>query len=170
MANITELTTWEKHMIKIFIGFGASAGAGAGAWAYARLGKSTVFDIAMNPETETFDFIEDETPTELLKQYKPSMAQEIYLAEGEPAFDELFQMYLKKPVGTQAVRPAMIVYPKKGVAEKSFIAQQLNATISFNNFNPVDKKLTFDMKFANIVNGEVTFTNDKPEFEPDVAA
>lgn len=166
MSNITELTTWEKYNTKIFIDFGKSVDTPV----YARLGKSTVFDLAMNPELETFDFIEDETPTELLKLYKPSMAQEIYLAEGEPAFDELFEMYRSRPVGTKAVRRALIVYPKKGTEEGAFIAQKFDATITFNNYNAVDKKLTFDMKISGIINGKATFADNKPEFTPDVAA
>ena len=163
MAGITELTTWEKHNTKVFIDFGTSEKP-----KIERLGKSTVFDLAMNPETETFDFIEDETPTELLKHYKPSMAQEIFLAEGEPAFDELFDMYRKRPVGSQAVRPVIIVYPKVTADEAGgFVAQKADASISFNNYNTVGKKLTFDMKFASIVNGGAIFTDGKPTFTPD---
>lgn len=164
MANITALTIWEKHNTKIFIDFGT---AETPDW--ARLGKSTVFDLAMNPETETFDFIEDATPTELLKLYKPSMAQEIFLGEGDPAFDELFEMYHARPVGSEAIKPVLIVYPKAGTTENTFVAMKAEATISFNNFNAVDKKLSFDMKFSGIVNGTVTFTDGKPTFTADAA-
>ena len=165
MSNITELTIWEKHNTKLFLDFGT---AQAPAW--VRLGKSTVFDLAFNPETETFDFIEDETPTDLLKNYKPSMAQEIFLGEGDPAFDKLFEMSRKRPVGSAAVVPALIVYPKAGKTENSLLAMKAEATITFNNLNTVDKKLSFDMKFSSIVDGTVAFAEGVPTFTAEAAA
>ena len=159
MPGFAGLTVWEKQNTKLFLDFGASAEP-----KWVRVGKSTVFDYAFNPETETFDFIEDATPTELLKTYKPSMAQEIYLAEGDPAFDELFDMARGLPVGSDAVRPALIAYPKAGTAANSFLAMRAEATISFNNLNTVDRKLSFDLKFANIENGTATFAEGVPTF------
>ena len=162
MADITELTTWEKHNTQIFLDFGT---AQTPDW--TRLGKSTVLDRAMNPETETFNFIEDETPTELVKRYKPSMAQEIYTAAGDDAFDALFTLYHTRPVGTAAVVPMLIVYPKAGSAASTFVAEKSEATISFTNFNAVDKKLTFNLLEANIVNGTVAIANSVPTFTAD---
>ncbi|MEG1813465.1 MAG: hypothetical protein RR337_09225, partial [Clostridia bacterium] len=122
MSNITSLTIWEKRNTKLFLDFGTT---GTPSW--VRLGKSTVFDLAFNPETETFDFIEDEMPTELLKSYKPSMAQEIFLGEGDPAFDKLFELSRKRPVGSMAVIPALLVYPKAGTTGNSFLAMKAEA-------------------------------------------
>ena len=162
MANMTGLTVWEKHNTKLFLDFGTSQ---TPQW--VRLGKSTVFDFAFNPETESFDFIEDETPTEVLKTYKPSMAQEVYLAEGDDAFDELFEMSHQRPTGAAAILPALIVYPKAGTAEGSFVALKMEATVSFNNFNTVDKKLSFDLKFSNLQNGTVAMSEGVPAFTAD---
>ncbi|MDO4547540.1 MAG: hypothetical protein Q4D04_05555 [Clostridia bacterium] len=162
MSNITSLTIWEKHNTRIFLDFGT---ADTPDW--VKLGKSTVFDLAMNPETETFDFIEDETPTDILKHYKPSMAQEVLMGEGDDAFDALFAMYHKRPVGADAVVPVMIVYPKAGTGEGTFVAMRGEAMIAFNNFNTVDRKLSFDMNFSGLENGTATFTSGSPTFTAD---
>ena len=43
---------------------------------WARLRKSTVFDLAFNPEVETLDFIDQQFPSDVLKYYKPSMGKD----------------------------------------------------------------------------------------------
>ena len=42
---------------------------------WKRATKSTDLAIAMNAETETFDFIADESPTDEIKSYKPTITQ-----------------------------------------------------------------------------------------------
>jgi hypothetical protein len=163
MAITAGMTTWEKQNTKLFADFGTSETPKIN-----RIGKSTTFDLVMNAETETLDFIEDASPTELVKSYKPSLAQDLYMAEGDPAFDDMFALYLKRPVGGDAVKPIILVYPKAGTTENTFVAQKAQATIVFTNFNTVDKKLNFDLKFADIVNGTATFTEGKPTFTADV--
>lgn len=66
---------------------------------WARIGKSTVFDLVLNAQTEDNDFIEDEIPTTDIKYYKPSLAQELQANKGDAAFDYLYDMFFNLPTG-----------------------------------------------------------------------
>ena len=89
---------------------------------WARLRKSTVFDLAFNPEVETLDFIDQQFPSDVLKYYKPSMEQETQLEEGDELFDYMFALMNALPTGSSAVRPVLLVFPKaaEGAAGRSW--------------------------------------------------
>ena len=63
------MATWEKQNSMLFID--TSETPSAPDW--ARLRKSTVFDLAFNPEVETLDFIDQQFPSDVLKYYKPCL-------------------------------------------------------------------------------------------------
>ena len=54
------MATWEKQNSMLFID--TSETPSAPDW--ARLRKSTVFDLAFNPEVETLDFIDQQFPSD----------------------------------------------------------------------------------------------------------
>lgn len=155
------MATWEKQNSKIFID--TSTTPNTPDW--ARIVYSTVFDLAFNAETETLDYISSAAPTDMIKTYKPSMDQETVLEEGDDLFDYMFDLMQSLPTGTAAERPCLIVFPKAGTTTGTFVAWKVNATITFKNYNPVDKKLTFSLTFAgDIAKGTVTITSGTPTF------
>ena len=68
---------------------------------YARIGKSTIFDLVLNAQTEENDFIESEMPTTDVQYYKPELSQELQSNKGDPAFDYLYEMFLDLPTGEE---------------------------------------------------------------------
>ena len=101
------MATWEKQNSMLFID--TSETPSAPDW--ARLRKSTVFDLAFNPEVETLDFIDQQFPSDVLKYYRPSMEQETQLEEGDDLFDYMFALMNALPTGSSAVRPVLFVFP-----------------------------------------------------------
>lgn len=156
------MATWEKQNSMVFID--ASDTPSTPAW--TRVRKSTVFDLAFNPETETQDFIDQQFPTDTLKTYKPAMEQETMLEEGDELFDYMFELMQSLPTGSSAVRPVLYVFPKKAQSPSgSFVAWKVSCALSFKSYNAVDKKLSFNLAFAgDIAYGTVAFSAGTPTF------
>lgn len=151
---------WKKHQTIPFVDIGTT---GEADW--ARIGKSTIFDLVLNAETETLDFIEDENPTDLLKKYKPTLSQELKTMQGDKAFDALFDMLYTLPVGEAAIRKVLLVFPKAGTTTGTFLAWQVDSTVVLSNFNTVDEKILFNLNFnGNIERGTVTIAAGQPTF------
>lgn len=156
-------TIWTKAQTKLFLDTSATD---VPAW--VRIGKSTVFDLSLNAKTETFDFIEDDMPTEMLDYYKPELPVEHIIAEGDAGFDALWEMFEALSVGNDAVRKALIIFPKAGTTEGTFRAWQMNATVVFTNLTTTDKKLKLSLYFGGTVaHGAVTITDGVPTFAED---
>lgn len=159
------MATWEKQNSMLFID--TSETPSAPDW--ARLRKSTVFDLAFNPEVETLDFIDQQFPSDVLKYYKPSMEQETQLEEGDDLFDYMFALMNALPTGSSAVRPVLLVFPKAAEgADGSFVAWKVDCTVSFANYDAVEKKLSFSLAFAgDVAHGSATFSAGAPTFTAD---
>lgn len=134
---------------------------------WGRIGKSTIFDLSVNANTVTNDYIEDENPTDEVTYYKPTLPQELAAYKGDPAFDYLYDMFYNLPVGTKTQRNVLIVFAGNiGTAEApKFKAWKSLATIVLKNFNTVDEKISFDINFGgSIEKGEATVTEGVPTF------
>lgn len=80
---------------------------------WMQLKKSTSFTLALNPQTKTFDFISDETPTEEIDSYQPSLSQSLTMLKGEADYEHIFNMLYTLPTGKDAHRAALIVFYKE---------------------------------------------------------
>ena len=158
------MATWKKFQTLLFVDITKITGTGSTP-DWARIGKSTIFDLTMNPQMDDFDFIEDENPTSLLRNYQPSMSQELWTLEGDKAFDAMYEYMYDQPTGDDAILPVLIVFPKSRTTENTFDAWQLTATVTTTNFNTVDEKILFDMNFnGTITKGTATVTGGVPSF------
>lgn len=159
------MATWEKDQSMLFIDFSDTPSTPE----WKRVRKSTVFDLAFNPETETQDYIDQRFPTDILKSYKPSMEQETMLEEGDALFDEMFELMNSLPTGTNAIKPVLFVFPKKATSPAtSFVAWKVDCMISFSNYNTVDRKLSFSLSFAGDIDyGTVAISSGAPTFTSD---
>lgn len=156
------MATWTKNNTMLFVDFGE------GTEDWKRVRKSTTFDLAFNPETEDMDFIDMANTATVLKTYKLTMDQETSLEEGDPLFDEMFEMMQTLPVGDDAKRNIMIVFPKQHSGGTGFVAWKMPVTLTFSNFNTVDKKLSFAMnQNGDFIRGKATVAEDKPTFTAD---
>lgn len=150
MAGILE--TWKKHQTIPFVDIDPLEGG-----QYVRIGKSTIFDLTFNANTEEYDFIEDENPTTLIRNYKPSMGQELRTVKGDPAFMAMYEMMYSLPTGDEAVRNTLLVFPNQRNGDGAYDAWLVPTTVVLTNFNTVDEKILFDLNFnGTIRRGTVT--------------
>ena len=156
-----KLKRWTKEKSMIFID---TADGDAPDW--ARIGKSTVYDLVLNANINTEDFIEDEMPRDEVDYYKPEMSQELATYEGDKAFDYVWNMFYKLPVGTELNKKILFVFPKNISLEDEtkFQAWNTECAIILNDFNSVDKKIIFTLKINQIERGTATVTEGKPSF------
>ncbi|MEA4831002.1 MAG: hypothetical protein VB118_00115 [Oscillospiraceae bacterium] len=156
-----DLIYWKKNQSMIFLD---KSTTGTPTW--ARIGKSELYEIAMNPNIVTRNFIDDELPTNDVENYQPSMSQELVLVEGDPAFDFVFSKLYSLPTGNAAAVNALFVFPQHDTtATTSYLGWNVSVALVLNSYNAIDKKIKFDLKFnGNIKRGTVAVTDGTPVF------
>lgn len=126
---------------------------------WARIDKSTIFDLALNPQTTSNDYIDNNLPEEEVDRYQPEMGQEIALYQGNPMFDFIYGMVYDLPVGAEVKVPYLLCF---GGSEKK--AWRGVSTIVLGNLNTVDGKITFTIKFNTVDKGTYEVKEGAPEF------
>ena len=133
---------------------------------WARVGKSTVFDLVLNAQTEDNDFIEDEMATTEIMSYKPELAQELQCNKGDPAFDFLYDMFFNLPTGEEVKKNMLIVFAGNAGTEDApeFKAWNTTSTLILDHFDSVAEKIYFKFSIIKIERGTATVTDGKPAF------
>lgn len=133
---------------------------------WARIGKSTVFDLVVNAQTETNDFIEDEMATEEVMSYAPELAQELQCNKGDAAFDYVYDMLYNLPTGEAVKKNVLIVLAgNQGTDEApKFRAWNTTSTLILDHFDTVAEKIYFSLKINKIERGTVTIADKVPTF------
>lgn len=136
--------------------------------AFMRIQKSTVLPIAMNPQTESYDYISDESPTEELKKYKKSIDQDMTAIKGEPDYELIWDYYFNMKTGQKAKTEVMIVYfEMPGTLPNTFLAEKAECTISVTDYDAVTSKINFQIMFGGTVTqGTAALTLGVPTFTP----
>lgn len=134
--------------------------------AYARIGRSTVFDLILNATTETNDFIEDEMPTEDVKYYSPELSQELQCNKGDEAFDYLYDMFFNLPTGEEVKKNLLLVFAgNEGTEEMpQYRAWNTQSTLILDHFDSVAEKIYFKFKVFSIERGTCTVADNVPVF------
>jgi hypothetical protein len=153
----------KKHMVALYV-------QPASAW--VRICKSTAFDLALNPQTNDYDYIADEVPTTELDRYAPSLQQALTMYKGEPDFEAVKDRFYNLSVGSEAKLPVLIVYRYEPLDDDDpkvatvFLAQEApNASMVITNYNSVDSTLTFDLHFnGGIKKGYAEYEGGVPSF------
>ena len=135
---------------------------------YNRICKSQELSIAMNPETEDYNFICKEMPETVLKYYKPSISQNLVMFKDEPIFEELFDMWYNLATDDDAKRDVMIVYMFDGDNVDGYKAWSIaDSTIVFDEMACTDNTLNFNINFGGVIDlGTATITDGHPTFTP----
>ena len=151
-----------KHQIALFL-----EGETSGSW--VRMAKGTELTLAMNPNVETFDFIADEMPTDILRNYKISIAQVLKAYKGSPDYDLLYGLFYNTLVGEEAKRKVLVAFmTEPGTGAGSFKAWQSEATVSITENNAVESTLNFDILFnGGVTLGTVAMSGGEPTFTED---
>ena len=133
---------------------------------WARIGKSTVFDLVLNAQTEDNDFIEDEMPTTEVMYYKPELAQELQCNKGDAAFDYLYDMFFNLPTGEDVKKNLLIVFAGNVGTEDApkFNAWNTKSTLVLDHFDSVAEKIYFKFSITSIERGTATVTAGAPTF------
>lgn len=131
---------------------------------WARIGKSTIFDLTLNANVVTSDFIEDEMPTDDITYYKPTLPQELQTNAGDDAFDYVYDKFYNLPTGEDVKEDVLIVFAG---ASSPYKAWRSTATMVLKDLNTVDEKILFDLNFGGTISkGTATVTDGVPAFTP----
>ena len=133
---------------------------------WARIGKSTIFDLVLNAQTEENDFIDDEMPTTEVMYYKPELAQELQCNKGDAAFDYLYDMFFNLPTGEGVKKNLLIVFAGNVGTEEDpkFNAWNTKSTLILDHFDSVAEKIYFKFSITSIERGTATVTAGAPTF------
>ena len=156
-----ELTRLKKHRTIPFLNTGT---VNAPVW--ARIGKSTVFDMVLNAQTEDNNFIEDEMITTEIVSYKPELAQELQCNKGDAAFDFLYDMFFNLPTGEDVKKNLLIVFDGNEGTEDApkFRAWNTTSTLILDHFDSVAEKIYFKFNINKIERGTCTVADGKPDY------
>lgn len=170
---VQQSTIVKKHMIGVFLDINNDIESPQ----FVRIKKSTEFTLAMNPETVTYDYIADESPTEELDKYKPSISQPLTMYKGEPDFDMIYDRFFNMNVGLDAHARVMIVFMFDGDADAGYKAWESDCVLSIDNLDSVASQISFNILFggtvrkgiAKMADGVPTFTenSDTPVQPPE---
>ena len=145
-----------KNMCMPFIDVSATSTAD-----WQRIDKSTVFEIEMNAETESFDYISQELPTEEIAGYAPSMDQEIATYRGNPIYEFMFQRFYNC---STAHGKSLICFPAdESGKQRAWLVTDTSFVL--NAMNWAEGKITWSMRFGgDIQRGTYTVADGVPSF------
>jgi len=127
---------------------------------WARIDKSTVFQMSANPQSTSLDFISTEAPVEEVSGYAPELPSEIALYQGNKVYDRLFQMFYDLPVGSQVGLPFLMCFGGDGR-----LAWKTRATVLLGGLDTVAGKLTFTLKIGGVIErGTYVVADGRPSF------
>lgn len=162
MADLVRL---KKHRTIPFLNIGTKD-----AKVWARIGRSTVFDLVLNAVTEESNFIEDEMATTDITGYKPSLAQELQSNKGDAAFDYLYDMFITLPTGEDVKKELLIVFDgstENASGDEEFRAWDCEATLTLDHFDSVAEKIYFSFSINKKAVGTSTVEAGVPTFIED---
>ena len=156
-----ELTRLKKYQTLLHLDTSATS---TPSW--ARIGKSTVFDLVMNAQTEENDFIEDEQPSTDIMSYKPEIDEELQANKGDAAFDYLYEMMKSRPTGEDVKKSVLITFAGNTGTEQAptFDGWLTESTITIDHFDSVAEKIYFKISINKVTPGTVTVTDGVPSF------
>lgn len=158
MANNVVETKIKKNQYIPFLDVKEDLTLAACEW--KRIDKSTVLSIAMNPQTETNEWIHLENAEEDVVSNQPELGQEIACYEGNAIYDFLFAKFYDMPTGEKCKVPFLMCF---GGKDKK--AWRTVATIVLDSLDAVAGKLTYTIKLGgNVEKGTYAVTEGVPTF------
>ena len=170
MAEIVRTAKITKDKVAIYLDTSKSITSASWAPDWNRVAKSTIFDLAFNPQSTTEDYIAYETAIEEISGYQPEIQQEIAMYRGDPIYDFIENLVYDLQVGDALRIPTLLLFPpqlaENGKLEGEIRAWQFKeARLLLSNFNTVEGKITFTIKLGgNIDRGTVAVADGIPVF------
>lgn len=116
-----------------------------------RIGKSTIFTYSPNAQTETQAFIETANDYTYIKNYAPTMPQEVMIDGNDPAYALMYEFTMHHPTGSDAEIPNYLAAPSVTTPGEMDMFAWPTAMMVPGDLSPVDKKLNFTINY----NGEM---------------
>ena len=128
---------------------------------WKRIDKSTIFEIEMNAETESCDYISQEMPSEEIVSYAPSMDQEIATYRGNPIYEFMFQRFYEC---STAHGKSLICFPADDSGQqRAWLVT--DTTFVLDAMNWAEGKITWSMRFGgDIQRGAYSVADGVPSF------
>ena len=128
---------------------------------WKRIDKSTIFEIEMNAETESCDYISQEMPTEEIVSYAPSMDQEIATYRGNPIYEFMFQRFYNC---STAHGKSLICFPAdESGKQRAWLVTDTSFVL--NAMNWAEGKITWSMRFGGDIQRDTySVSNGVPSF------
>jgi hypothetical protein len=131
---------------------------------WVRQGKTTDNTITHNPETVDYDYVENDSPSSEVKQYKPSLSYPLTMYKGDPAYEYIWSKAKTLAVGADAHTQVLVVF-YADVQGAGYFAWLANAILVIDNINPVDATITVNVNFNGTVdNGIAVVTDNVPVY------
>lgn len=170
MAEIVKTVKITKDKIAIFLDTSKTITSSDWKPDWKRIAKSTIFDMAFNPQSSTEDYIAYETPIEEVSGYQPEIPQEIAMYRGDPIYEFIEALVYDLQAGDSLRVPCLVMFPPKigsdGKLDGEIIAWQIpECRLLLSNMNSVEGKITFTLKLGGTYDrGTVVATDGVPEF------
>lgn len=143
------------------------SGANTGTADWKPIDLSTVFELSLNPNEETYAYIKDANDYSEITGYAMNMSQEIVMESTNPIYTNMRPFFMSMPTGSAAKVPVLIVMPDMSTNEATVGYLWSEATVSPQAINSVDGKLTFNLNLngtpvegtvTGVGTGTITFT------------
>ena len=152
-------TMIKKYHVALFLNGGTET---VPEW--KQIKKSTDNTITMNAETQTFDYITDESPTTEINRYAPSLSQPVTMYKGEPDYEFVFDKFFNQAVGAAAHSEILIVFYGADFAS-AYKAWKASCILQIDNMNPVESTITATITFNGTTDkGTAVVTDGVPVF------
>ena len=171
MNEIVKTAKITKDKVALYLDISRSIVTESWVPDWKRIMRSTIFDMAMNPQSSTEDYIAYETAIEEIFAYQPEIPQEVAMYRGDPIYDYVEDLIYDLKAGDALRVPALLLFPPKMDEEGNLLGeirawQVKENRLLLNNFNPVEGKATFTLKMGGTYDrGTVEVVNGKPVFD-----
>ena len=116
---------------------------------WKRIDKSTIFDLAFNPQSESVDYISMAAAVEEISSYQPELPQEIACYRGNPIYDFIEELAISLPVGDATKVPVLLAWPPETDGASTVTGWQVpDNRLLLGNYNSVDGKVTYTLKMG----------------------
>lgn len=119
---------------------------------WVRIDKSTIFDLAFNPQEETYGYIDTANDTTFVKNYQPELPEEIILDNENKLYKVMHDFVLAMPTGSNCEVPLLLVTPDMETGKPTVGRMWEKNIVSPGDLNTVDGVLSF----SNKLNGDVS--------------
>lgn len=123
-------------------------GTGEGTYKWARVRKSTIFELSANAQEDTYGYIDTQNDTTEVTSYQPQLPLETITESTDEVFRFMQKYLFDFPMGSDTIVPFMLVYPNikdDGTVDDKYENAIIfdEAVVSNLSLNTVDQQATW---------------------------